>query len=237
MDTIKSRKNIGFPKQKEDWAKNPAIFSEHTLRIAGHPVMEDWELSYMNKLAQIASSNGGCVLELGYGLGLSAKAIQSHNITNHYIIECHPDVIAKCVQDFHQAIGENRIHILSGFWQNVTPLLLDETFDGILFDTYPLTEEEIHSNHFWFFKEAYRILKPGGILTYYSDEATTFSDKHLRKLKDAGFKKDKIEYEICEVNPPQNCEYWQEKTILAPIVTKEQKNNFISRLFPVLGNH
>lgn len=221
IPTFKTRIQIGFPKRKEDWAKAPAVFNGgHTLRIAGHPVMEDWELNYMRKLAQIASSNGGMVLEVGYGLGLSANAIQSHKIKDHYVIECHPDVVARCVKDLHQAISENHLHIFSGFWEDITPLLTGETFDGILFDTYPLREEEIHSNHFWFFEEAYRLLKPGGIFTYYSDEATNFSDQHLSKLEAAGFKKRNIDYEICNVTPPKNCEYWQEKTILVPIVRK-----------------
>jgi guanidinoacetate N-methyltransferase len=220
MDTIKTRKAIGFPKEKIDWAKAPAIFDEHTLRITGHPVMEDWELGYMWKLAQIVTTNGGRILEVGYGMGLSAKAIQSHKIDSHYVIECHPGVIAKCVEDCHIAISENRLHILTGFWQDITSFLANETFDGILFDTYPLVEEEIHSNHFWFFAEAYRLLKSGGILTYYSDEINNFSDRHISKLQGAGFKIEHINSEICNVDPPENCAYWKYKTILAPIIRK-----------------
>lgn len=220
MHTINTRKTIGFPDRMEDWAKANAVYDEHTLRIAGHPVMEDWEINYMEKLADISALNAGSILELGYGLGLSAKGIQSHNIKGHYIIECHPDVVARCVKDFHYAIGANRLHILSGFWQDITPQLKDETFDGILFDTYPMSEEEIHSNHFWFFTEAFRLLKPNGVFTYYSDEIKNFSDKHLAKLKSAGFKEKNIGFEVCEMNPPKECEYWQEKTMIAPIIRK-----------------
>jgi len=221
MHTINTRKKIGFFEHNEDWAKAGAVYDEHTLRIAGHPVMEDWEINYMEKLAEIATSGGGNVLELGYGMGLSAKAIQSQNIKSHYVIECHPDVVAQCVKNFHYAISSNRLHVLSGFWQDITPFLKDGTFDGILFDTYPMSEEEIHSNHFWFFSEAYRLLKPGGVFTYYSDEATNFSDHHLAKLKSAGFKEKNIRFEVCDVNPPKDCEYWQEKTMIVPIITKE----------------
>lgn len=220
MFTLNTRIKIGFPKKKEDWTKVPAKFTKHALRIAGHPVMEDWEKGYMKKLAKISSSKGGRVLEVGYGMGLSARAIQEQGIKQHYVIECHPDVVAKCLKDFHKSIAKNRMHILSGFWEDITPLFADKSFDGILFDTYPLREEEIHSNHFWFFKEAYRLLKPEGILTYYSDEAISFSAKHLAKLKKAGFNKNNIQYQVCKVNPPKNCEYWQEKTIVAPIIKK-----------------
>ncbi len=221
MHTVNTRKKIGFPEHKEDWAKSTAIYDKHSLRIAGHPVMEDWEQNYMEKLAEVSTTNGGAVLEVGYGLGLSAKAIQIHNISDHYVIEYHPDVIARCIKDFHHAISVNRLHILSGFWQDITPLLRDNSFDGILFDTYPMSEEEIHSNHFWFFNEAYRLLKPNGIFTYYSDEAKDFSEKHLIKLTTAGFKRERISFQTCEVNPPKDCEYWQEKTMIAPIIRKD----------------
>ncbi len=219
-DTTKTRENIGFLEKREDWAKQPAIFTAHTLKINGHPVMEDWEDGYMKKLAEIATSQGGRILELGYGLGLSSKAIQARTIENHFVIECHPDVIMKCIQDCREAIEKNRLHILSGFWQDVTPMLKDESSTGILFDTYPLTKEEIHKNHFWFFKEAYRLLEPGGVLTYYSDEAENISPEHMEKLKEAGFKGENISFEIVEVDPPADCDYWTAKTIVAPIVRK-----------------
>jgi guanidinoacetate N-methyltransferase len=220
MFTVKTRITIGFPKRRIDWAKARAVFDKHALRIAGHPVMEDWENGYMRSLAKIASSNGGKVLEVGYGLGLSARAIQDNGIKNHYIIECHPDVVARSVKDLRENISKNTVHVLSGFWEDITPMLASKSFDGILFDTYPLSEEEIHGNHFWFFEEAHRLLKPGGVLTYYSDEAKGFSQKHLAKLKNAGFRNANINYKICKVNPPKNCEYWQDNTILAPIVKK-----------------
>ena len=151
-------------------------------------------------------------------LGTLTQAIQSYNIASHYIIECHPSVITKCITDFHDRICQSRMHVASGFWNEVTPLLASESFDGILFDTYPLNAAELHRNHFEFFSEAYRLLKPGGIFTYYSDEATGFSEEHRGRLKAAGFTA--IESEICEVEPPASCEYWQHKTILVPIIRK-----------------
>lgn len=232
MDTIQSRKDIGFPSEKEEWCEAPAVYDEHTLRIAGHPVMEDWEQNYMDKLGVIAASNGGRVLELGYGMGLSAGAIQSHPISSHIVIECHPDVVHKCITDFKPAIDSGRMHIYSGFWQDVTPTLASGIFDGILFDTYPLKEEEIHGNHFWFFKEAFRLLKPGGILTYYSDEVDSLSEPHIARLVDAGFRRRDISWDICDVRPPEDCEYWQAPTIVAPVI---RKMGYSRTLLPIRG--
>lgn len=220
MHTIRTRKKIGFPKKKSDWGMSKAIYKKNNLKIAGHPVMEDWEHGYMKKLATVACANGGNVLEVGYGMGLSAKAIQSKKINTHVVIECHPDVIARCLKDMRKELSNGKLHIMSGFWQEVTPLLADNSFEGILFDTYPLKEEEIHSNHFWFFAEAYRLLKPGGTLTYYSDEAKEFSPNHMKKILEAGFKESNIAFKICKVKPPQNCKYWRDETFIIPIIKK-----------------
>ena len=46
-------------------------------------------------LAQAICSNGGDVLNVGFGLGLVDRAIQSNHPTSHTIIEAHPDVLRK----------------------------------------------------------------------------------------------------------------------------------------------
>ena len=54
-------------------------------------VMHVGERSLMNKLAEIVTQNGGDILEIGFGMNLSANAIQSNpNVTSHTIIEIHP---------------------------------------------------------------------------------------------------------------------------------------------------
>jgi guanidinoacetate N-methyltransferase len=204
----------------EHWGQAPAVYDEHTLKIQGYEVMEDWETGYMQQLATIATQNGGVVLELGYGMGISATAVQSHAIDSHVVVECHPDVIKKCVTDNEEAFNSGRMHLFSGFWQDVTPLMAPESFDGILFDTYPIKEEEMIGPHMYFFEEAHRLLKPGGVLTYYSDEASGFKAPHMERLVAAGFNEKDIAYKICDVTPPENCEYWQAPTIMAPIVKK-----------------
>ncbi len=218
MNTINTRKNIGFP-TKENWCTSPATVTKNSLIIAGHDVMEKWETNYMKMLASIVSRKGGTILEVGFGLGISTHFIQSYKKnTHHTIIEAHPDVIQNCKKIYAKKITSKKITLLKGFWQDVVPQLSDARFDGILFDTYPLSEKEIHKNHFDFFKDAYRLLKKNGVLTYYSDEATNFSEEHIKKLYEAGFKN--IHHKICNVHPPKNCMYWNKKTLLAPIIIK-----------------
>lgn len=216
-ETHENRVRIGFLPAYEMWKDIPAVFSEHDLTISGHPVMEDWEDNYMKELAAAACSRGGRVLEVGFGMGISAGYIQSHDIAEHVIIEANRDVFERLMVFAKDA--PRAVLPLFGFWQDVTKQIPSGSISGILFDTYPLCEEEIHQNHFGFFHEAFRLLRPGGILTYYSDEISDFSPEHARKLREAGFRN--IQKNICRVDPPDDCAYWKSKTIVVPIVTKE----------------
>ena len=213
--TRESRIRIGFP-TPDVWRDAPAHYDEHTLTIEGHPVMEDWETGYMRDLAEIATRSGGTILEVGFGMGISATHIQSRYIREHIIIEAN-----RHVYDYATAFAKSapvRTRALFGMWESITPLLPDGSITGILFDTYPLSETEIHQNHFAFFPEAYRLLMPGGVLTYYSDEVEDFSESHRDALMRAGFRH--IDKRISTVSPPEDCLYWRNPTIVAPIITR-----------------
>ena len=61
-------------------------------------VMMNWEDSIMKASADYVCENGGDILEVGFGMGISAGYIQSHSISSHTIIENHPQIIAKAVE-------------------------------------------------------------------------------------------------------------------------------------------
>lgn len=214
--TYHTRQEIGFLPDYHMWKDEKATFTNDDLVIQGHPVMERWEDSYMKELASIAAQKGGEVLEVGFGMGISAQYIQMHSIATHIIIEANADVFDALLRFAQESA--HPILPLQGFWQEVTKTIPNESLSGILFDTYPLSESEIHQNHFTFFEEAYRMLKKGGILTYYSDEIDTFSPTHIKRLQAAGFSN--IAKKVCSVTPPDNCQYWKSNTIVAPIITK-----------------
>jgi guanidinoacetate N-methyltransferase len=206
---------IGFPDQRETWRTEQAEYRDGKLQIAGHPVMEDWEDNYMKALADVATRRGGRVLELGFGMGISAGHVQAHALDEHVIVEANQQVFEK-LQAF--AAEHPNVTPMLGFWQDVIPTLEDASFDGILFDTYPVQAEEVAA-HWFFFETAHRLLKPGGVFTYFSDEVSEFSERHLAALRAAGFRN--IRSEICQVNPPEGCLYWTDPTIVVPILTKE----------------
>merc|ERR1719238_337231 len=165
-----SLKENQYGGDKTQWKKINADYKDggegfgEVLKIDGHPVMEEWEKPYMGALAKVAASHGGVVLEVGFGLGLSATAIQSHSITEHIIIEANAGVIERGKEWAKKQ--PNKVTFLHGLWQDVVANLEDNSLDGVLYDTYPLNKEEQHIHQFGFIKKIYPKLKPGGILTY-----------------------------------------------------------------------
>ncbi|HEX4961654.1 MAG TPA: class I SAM-dependent methyltransferase [Thermoanaerobaculia bacterium] len=215
-ETYRNRVETGFPRDPRSWRDLPAKLSSERLEIAGHPVMESWEGEYMKRLASIAASKPRRILEVGFGMGISAGFIQNYEIKEHVIIEANREVYDMLIS-FAKEVDQ-KVRPILGFWQDVTPTLPDESFSSILFDTYPLSEQEIHRNHFAFFSEAHRLLEKGGIFTYYSDEATGFSRSHRRALMRAGFRD--IQDALCPVTPPPDCRYWKHDTLLVPVIFK-----------------
>lgn len=154
------------------------------------------------------------VLGWAYQAG-SFRSAKSKSISS---IKANKQVAAKAREFAERAIYSTVV--LEGLWQDVINQVPDESIDGILFDSYPLTEAELYQNHFFFFRAAHRKLRGEGALTYYSDEVGNFGKVYIKKLLEAGFKKENIKGKIVKVNPPKDCDYWKAKTILAPIVVK-----------------
>lgn len=210
-------KTIGSDIQSQ-WREAPASFTEDKLEILGHPVMEEWERPYMQELARIAASKGGRVLEIGFGMAISATYLHQYPLEEHLIIEANKDVFEK-INSFAQTVP-HKVTPLLGFWQDLMPTLPDNSIDGILFDPYPMNAEDFSLLilAIAFFPHAYRVLKPGGVLTYYSAEYETFSPQHQAALIETGFTQ--ISGTIVPVDTPPDCRYWKHPTFLAPIIVK-----------------
>ena len=93
-------------------------------------IMMNWELPAMSASAAYVTEGGGDILEIGFGMGISAGYIQSHSISSHTIIEPHPQMVEKAVE---WSNGKSNVTIISLSWADVTGSL--GTYDGIFYDT------------------------------------------------------------------------------------------------------
>jgi len=218
--TESQRAVLGCPeytdKMAETWKASPIFIDGEVLKIQGHPVMESWEHPYMARLAEIATSQGGKVLELGFGMSISATYIQSHPIAEHWVIEANEQV-AERAREWSSTTAKSKVVINEGFSWDVSPGLADGSFDGILYDTYPIQAGKANLHQRDFFSEAARLLKPGGVFTYFCNEDLDVSDEEKAILDAHGFD---VTTEQVDVPTPDDCQYWRAKTIVAPICIK-----------------
>ena len=142
---------------------NKILFDNNT----EHFVMGDWEEPVMKAHAEITCRNGGHILEVGFGMGISANYIQEQDIKSHTIIELNDEVYKKAVE---WAKDKPNTKIVSGDWKTVE---LDEKFDAIFFDAY--VQDKLYM---LFPIHILKFCKVGTILTFFNhlwEQTTSWS--------------------------------------------------------------
>tara|TARA_B100000530_G_C15711466_1_gene390135 strand:+ start:101 stop:661 length:561 start_codon:yes stop_codon:yes gene_type:complete len=157
-------------------------------------VMMSWEDNIMKASADYICKNGGDILEIGFGMGISADHIQSNSINSHTIIENHPQVIEKAKA---WANGKSNVTIIEGGWYDVKDSL--STYDGIFYDTWG--DDSINN----FTTVLLTLIKSGGRATWWNN----FTDT------DDVFFISGTTYEAISVNPVDNM-YFNSNTYYLP---------------------
>jgi hypothetical protein len=202
----------GAPRPRIDTAidaAEPAVV-DGTLLVSGQEVMQTWEAPLMRALAQAVTVASGSVLEIGFGLGLSAGFVQEIGPSRHVVVEANADT-ARVAEEWARAERLPGVEIVVGRWQDALPDL--GRFDGVLFDTYPMDESEVDTyvmrdatfaEHF--FAHAAAHLTDEGAFTYYSNEIDSLSRRHQRALL-RHFRTFSVHI-VDGLRPPADCSYW-----------------------------
>lgn len=138
---------------KLKYTNDGRLIDEH-----GRSVMMDWEKEWMYESAKIICESGGNILNIGFGMGIIDSFIQTYKIKSHTIIEAHPDVYSKMIEDGWDK--KQNVKIIFKKWQDVIDGL--PKFDGIYFDTW-----EDDGFYEIFLPKLKKILKKDGVFSYW----------------------------------------------------------------------
>jgi len=144
----------------------------------GHAVMMDWEDEIMKRQASSICQKGGDILNVGFGMGIIDTYIEEHRPRTHWIIEGHPDVQRKIIEDGW--LKKPHVKVIFKPWQEVLYHL--PKFDGIYFDTWAEGQEEFDAH-------VHNILKPDGVYTFFNnprgdEKGIHIADNSFEILKD-----------------------------------------------------
>jgi protein arginine N-methyltransferase 2 len=163
-------------------------------------VMMDWEHPVMEKHAKLVSYPSSDVLEIGFGMGISANYIQSLKPNTHTIVEIHPIILEKAKE---WAKGKPNVTIIEGDWVDVVDQIISKKYNGIFFDSHMDGNKKS-------FKELVvdKCIHPGGTFTYFNMEGrdTYGYGERLKKIHSS------------DANPPKDCEYHHFKNYCVPYV-------------------
>jgi len=94
-------------------------------------VMHKWETDIMHTMAEYVCQDGGDIIEMGFGMGISATHIQKQKINSHTICEKNPVVLERL---YEWATDKPNVIILEGDWyDNVDKM---NVYNGVFFDTH-----------------------------------------------------------------------------------------------------
>ncbi|OHV46575.1 class I SAM-dependent methyltransferase [Pseudofrankia sp. BMG5.36] len=197
--------------------------TDDELVVSGQEVMQAWERPLMRALARAVARPGGSVLEVGFGMAISAGYVRDAGAARHTIIEANPQV-ADAARSW--AAGRPGVEIVEGRWQDVIGGL--GHYDGILFDTYPLTEAEVDEYYLrgatfaeHFFAAAAEHLADDGAFTYYSNEIDSVSRSHQRALlRHFGAFGVRV---VDGLTPPADCTYWWAPSMAVIVATDPRR--------------
>jgi protein arginine N-methyltransferase 2 len=125
---------MGYIERELVFQESKIYFADASSPTGEKAVMMDWESPIMYASAQYVAENGGNILEIGYGMGISANYIQSFGPKSHIIVEIHPEIASQAKKWASKVDG---VTILQGDWFKLKKeIQANAPYDGIFYDAY-----------------------------------------------------------------------------------------------------
>ena len=145
-------------------------------------IKESESIVIMKEHTDFICEGKGDILEIGFGMGISANYIQAQDVNSHTIVEIHPQIIDKLKI---WAEDKSNVTIVEGDWNSVEGL---STYDGIFLDTFG-------DNNWSNFKSfILSKVKDGGKITYWNNFGEERNEHSF----------DSISFEQISVSPDNN---------------------------------
>lgn len=151
-------------KFQELFSREQLTVQSDSMCVGDQLIMHKWEIPIMKRMAKIAAGRDKDVLEIGFGMGISATFIQQFGCKSHTLLEIHPEIY-KLAKRWAKNKTAKIIQIDAGIF----PRRYSEKFDSILLDTFPLIDPSMFSIIYSGNMKKNTILVPFGI----------FDEKHI----------------------------------------------------------
>jgi protein arginine N-methyltransferase 2 len=117
---------------RKDYLEAQVLYSADSLRIGDAYVMHEWERPLIRHLVDgMGLNDRDDVLEIGFGMGISATMIQQVRPASHTIVEPHPQILTRAKG---WQTGHSGVQLISGYWQQLQKI--DKRFSAIFFDPF-----------------------------------------------------------------------------------------------------
>ncbi|KAF2464845.1 arginine N-methyltransferase 2 [Lindgomyces ingoldianus] len=133
---------------------------------SNNAVMMDWETQIMQRHAEtLIPKTGLRAMNVGHGMGIVDTAIQTHDPSEHHIVEAHPQVLQR-LRD-QGWFDKPNVIIHEGRWQDVLPKLVEKgvVLDAIYYDTFA---EDYKALKEFFSEYVTRLLDSNGKFGWYN---------------------------------------------------------------------
>jgi len=150
-----------------DYLRSSLRYTDTTLLdSSSNAVMMDWETDIIARHAEgLLPTKGLRAMNIGHGMGIVDTKIQTHDPTEHHIVEAHPAVLAHMKKTGWDKKPGVTIH--EGRWQDVLPKLIEQgvVLDAIYYDTFA---EDYKDLKFLFEECVTGLLDPKGRFGFYN---------------------------------------------------------------------